>query len=145
MDAPKITKETKNKIRVEFERTSLKERLMTKFVSLNFLKTVVFYIFRLVLLLGISYVILFPFLSKILASFMSPQDFVDVTVKMIPRNPTLNNYWQIIVENNYLSALLNTTLLSLMCAVCQTFICCVIGYGLSKFKFKLTSIMAFFF
>ena len=136
MDAPKITKETKNKIRVEFERTSLKERLMTKFVSLNFVKTVVFYIFRLVLLLGISYVILFPFLSKILASFMSPQDFVDVTVKMIPRNPTLNNYWQIIVENNYLSALLNTTLLSLMCAVCQTFICCVIGYGLSKFKFK---------
>ena len=89
MDAPKITKETKNKIKVEFERTSLKERLMTKFVSLNFVKTVVFYIFRLVLLLGISYVILFPFLSKILASFMSPQDFVDVTVKMIRETPPL--------------------------------------------------------
>ncbi len=114
MDAPKITKETKNKNRVDFERTSLLERLRLKFVSLFFLKTVVFYIFRLVLLIGISYIILFPFLSKIMASFMSPQDFVDVTVKMIPRNPTLNNYWQIIVENNYLGALLNTSLLSLL-------------------------------
>ena len=136
MDAPKIKKESKNKIKVDFERTPLLERLRTKYLSLNFLKTVVFYIFRLVLLLGISYVILFPFLSKIMASFMSPQDFVDVSVKLIPKHPTLNNYWQIIVENNYLTALLNTTLLSLMCAVTQTFICCVIGYGLSKFKFK---------
>ena len=136
MDAPKIKKESKNKIKVDFERTPLLERLRTKYLSLTFLKTAVFYIFRLVLLLGISYVILFPFLSKIMASFMSPQDFVDVSVKLIPKHPTLNNYWQIIVENNYLTALLNTTLLSLMCAVTQTFICCVIGYGLSKFKFK---------
>ena len=136
MDAPKIKKETKNKIKVDFERTSLLERLRLKFVSLFFLKTVVYYIFRLILLIGISYIILFPFLSKIMASFMSPQDFVDVTVKMIPRHPTLNNYWQIIVENNYLGALLNTSLLSLLCALVQTFICCVIGYGLSKFKFK---------
>ena len=38
MNQPKIAKETKNKIRVEFERTSLKERLKAKFLSLFFPK-----------------------------------------------------------------------------------------------------------
>lgn len=64
MDAqPKVMKESKNKIRVEFERTPLKERLKAKFLSLFFLKKVVWYIFRLVLLVGISYIVLFPFFS----------------------------------------------------------------------------------
>lgn len=65
-------KESKNKIRVEFERTPLKERLKAKFLNLNFLTNVVWVIFRLVLLIGISYVILFPFFAKISGSFMSP-------------------------------------------------------------------------
>ena len=52
---PKVQKDTKNKIRVEFERTPLKERLKAKFLSTFFLTKVVFYIFRLVLLIGISY------------------------------------------------------------------------------------------
>ena len=56
---PKVQKETKNKIRVEFERTPLKERLKAKFLSLFFLKKVVWYIFRLLLIVGISYVVLF--------------------------------------------------------------------------------------
>lgn len=134
--APKVTKETKNKIRVEFERTPLLERLKTKYLSMYFLQNVVWTIFRLVLLVGIAYVILYPFFSKISGSFMSKEDFVDVTVKLIPKYPTLDTYVQIITQNNYFSALLNTALLSVLCGITQTFICCLIGYGLSKFKFK---------
>ena len=63
--APAVMKESKNKIKVDFERTPLKERLKAKFGSLFFLQKVVWFIFRLVLLVGISYVILFPFFSKI--------------------------------------------------------------------------------
>lgn len=131
-----IKKETKNKIRVDFDRTSRWTRFRIKYLSTSFLGTVIFKLFRLVLLLGISYVILFPFFSKISSSFMSPSDFVDVTVKMIPKNPTLNTYKQIIRENDYFQALLNTTVLSLLCAVVQTFVCCVIGYGFGKYRFK---------
>ena len=57
-------KESKNKIRVEFERTPLKERLKAKFLNMNFFKNVVVRIFTYVLLIGISYVILFPFLLR---------------------------------------------------------------------------------
>ena len=84
MTSPTIKKETKNKIRVEFERTPLLERLKAKFINLYTVKRVVWYLFRFLLLLGISYVILFPFFTKISSSFMSPEDFVDVTVRLIP-------------------------------------------------------------
>ena len=133
---PKVQKETKNKIRVEFERTPLKERLKAKFLSLFFLKKVVWYIFRLVLLIGISYIVLFPFFTKIAGSFMSPDDFVDVTVRLIPKNFTLDIYKAIWDDLHYLEAFTNTFVLSLSTALLQTFICCFIAYGLAKFKFK---------
>lgn len=141
--APRVMKESKNKIRVEFERTPLKERLKAKFLNLNFLTKVVYVIFRYVLLIGISYVILFPFFAKISGSFMSRDDFVDVTVKLIPRYPTLDTYRAIIRENKYFEALLNTFTLSMMCGLIQTFICCLIGYGLAKFKFKGNKLIFF--
>ena len=134
--APKVTKETKNKIKVEFERTPLWERIKAKVLNLYTLKKVVWYLFRFLLLLGISYVILFPFFSKISSSFMSKDDFVDVTVRLIPKHPTLETYAAIIKDNSYLEALLNTFILSLGCGLIQTFMCCVIAYGLAKFKFK---------
>lgn len=136
-NAPRVTKESKNKIRVEFEgRTPLLERLKSKFLSTYFLTNVVWYLFRLFLLLGVSFVVLFPFFSKIAGSFMSPADLVDPTVAIIAKEPTLEIYKAIIVENHYFSALLNTALLSLSSAILQTFVCMLIGYGLAKFRFK---------
>ena len=64
-EMPHVLKETKNKIRVEFERTPLWQRIKAKFFSTFFLQKVVWYLFRLILLIGISYIILFPFFAKI--------------------------------------------------------------------------------
>ncbi len=133
---PIVRRESKNKIRVDFERTPLKERLKAKFLSVYFLGKVVWWIFRLVLMIGISYIVLFPFISKIAGSVMSPEDFVDVTVRLIPKNFTLDIYRAIIEELNYWSAFRSTFTLSLICAVIQTFICALIGYGFAKFKFR---------
>ena len=133
---PRVKRETKNTIKVDFERTSLWERMKVKYLSVFFLQKVVWVIFRTVLLVGISYVVLFPFLAKITGSFMSPEDFLDSMVKMVPKYPTLNTYRAIIIENEYYRALLNTTLLSFACSILQMFICTFVGYGFSKFKFK---------
>lgn len=140
-NTPKITKESKNKIRVEFERTPLKERLKAKFLNLYFFQQVAWIIFRMVLLVGISYVVLFPFISKIAGSFMSPEDFVDVTVRLIPKNFTLDIYKAVLFELDYREAFANTLLISLLCGLLQTFVCCLIGYGLAKFRFKGNSIV----
>ena len=133
---PKVKRESKNKIRVEFERTPLKERLKAKFLSMFFLKKVVWYLFRLVLLVGISYIVLFPFISKVMGSFMAPEDFIDATVILIPKNWTVDMYKYIFLELDYTSAFLNTLMLAGSTAVLQTFTCAFIAYGLAKFKFK---------
>ncbi len=140
---PRVMKESKNKIRVDFERTPLKDRLKAKFLNMNFIKNVVVKVFTYVLLIGISYVILFPFFAKISGSFMSREDFVDVTVKLIPKYPTLDTYKAIINSNRYFEALINTFVLSVLCGLIQTFMCCFIGYGLAKFKFKGNKIVFF--
>ena len=136
MTPTKVKRESKRRIRVEFERTPLLERLKAKFINGAFLVNIIWFLFRFLLLLGVSYVILYPFYTKIAGSFMSAQDFVDVTVRLIPRHPTLGTYAAIIEDNDYLLAFRNTFLLSTLCAVLQTFICCVIAYGFAKFKFK---------
>ena len=133
---PKITKESKNKIRVEFDRTPLKERLKAKFLNLYFFQQVAWIIFRMVLLVGISYVVLFPFISKIAGSFMSPEDFVDVTVRLIPKNFALDICKAVLFELDYWEAFVNTFIISMLCGLLQTFVCCLIGYGLAKFRFK---------
>ena len=136
MDAPKIKKQSKNKIRVEFDRAPLWERLKGKYFSMTFVKNVVFKIFRLLLLLGVSFVILYPYFSKIADSFKSLYDFQDPTVIYIARQPSLLQYKHIIVSNQYFKALLNTFLISATTALAQTLVCALIGYGLAKFKFR---------
>ena len=136
-----VTKETKNKIRVDFERTPLLERLKAKLINMYTVQRVVWYLFRFILLLGISYIILFPFFSKVASSFMTPEDLVDVTVRLIPKHPTLDTYKAIITGNNYFTALGNTFLLSLISALLQMFVCCFIAYGFAKFKFKGNGIL----
>lgn len=133
---PKVMKETKDKIKVDFERSPLVERLKAKFVSVHFLTSVIWYIFRLLLLIGISYIVLYPFYTKIAGSFMRPEDFVNVTVRLIPTEITLTTYKAIFVGQEYGKAFINTLMLSGSTAIIQTIVCCFIGYGLAKFKFR---------
>ncbi len=132
----------KKEFDVEFEdRTPFWERMKSKYISTAFLSNLIWAIFRYVLLIGIAYVILYPFIAKIAGSFMSRDDFIDVTVKLIPRHPTLATYKAIITENRYFEALWNTTVLSFLCAIVQMASTMVIGYGFAKFKFKGNSIL----
>ena len=101
--APRVKKESKNKIRVEFDRAPLRERLKAKYLNAYFYKKILVAIFRFVLLLGISYIILFPFFSKISTSFMSPKDIMYLklgTIKLIPKYPTTDTWKFLIVENH---------------------------------------------
>ena len=134
---PVITKETKNKISVDYEgKLTFKERLQKKLKASNTWIKAVVNVFRFILMLGVSYVILFPFISKVAGSFMSKSDIVDASVSLIPKAPTLDIYKYIILDNRYFESFFNTLLLSLICALLQTFVACLIGYGLAKFKFK---------
>ena len=140
-DKPKVLKESKNRIKVDFERTDAKTRFKEKYISFFFLTKVVWFVFRLVLLVGISYIVLYPFFTKVAGSFMAPEDFVDVTVRLIPKNWTLDIYKGVLTELNYWEAFGNTLLLSGSCALLQTFVCATIGYGFAKYKFKFNGLI----
>ena len=132
-----LKKISRKEMRIEFEgKVSRGERLRQKVFSWRFVGQVVWAILRYVLLIGISYIILYPFITKIAASFMSPSDFTDQTVKLISRHPSLDQWIFIIKENKYFLALFNTAWISLMCGVLQTLVCALVGYGMAKFKFK---------
>ena len=140
---PAVLKESKNKIRVDFERTSLKTRLKSKFLTLNFATNAVWYIFRLLLLIGIAFVIIQPFITMIVQSIMAPQDFRDLTVVNVPRHFSLEIYKAIFQDAQYIKVFFSTLALSLGTAVLQTFTCCLVGYGLAKFKFRGSKIIFF--
>ena len=132
-----ITKETKNKIRVDYEgKLSFKERLKKKLKTSNTWIKAIVNVFRFILMMGVSFVILYPFFARIAGSFMTKEDVVDSTISLIPKHFTLEIYNALIAENHYVEALLNTIFLSIACALIQTLVACLIGYGLAKFKFK---------
>ncbi len=140
-DRPKVRKETKNKIKVDFDRTPLKDRLKAKYLNFNFVKKLVWAIVRYVLLIGVSYIVLFPFFSKISASFMAKTDFADSTIKLIPKHFTLDIYKGIWLEHKYVEAFFNSFILSFSTALIQTFICSFVAYGFAKFKFRGRKLM----
>ncbi|MBQ2793849.1 MAG: carbohydrate ABC transporter permease [Clostridia bacterium] len=134
---PVVTKETKNRISVDYEgKLSFKERMMHKLKASNTWIKVAISIFRFLIMLGVCFVIVYPFIAMVAGSFMSKEDIIDSTISLIPKHPSLLIYSEIITENHYFEALLNTLLLSLSCALVQTLISCLVGYGLAKFKFK---------
>ncbi|MBE6618334.1 MAG: carbohydrate ABC transporter permease [Ruminococcaceae bacterium] len=140
-NTPKVLKETKGKIQVDFDRTSKWTKFKIKYLSTRFLTQTIFKLFRTIILLGMCYIILNPFFSKIATSFMSPEDFMDVTVKYIPKHATLDTYKQLITENEYFRCVFNTGILSLACAFIQTFVCSLVGYGFAKYKFRGSGIL----
>lgn len=113
----------KNGVKAQFKRKVLSSRF-------------VWSVFRFILLLGLSYVIISPFLQKIAMMFMSVSDLQNPTVWMIPQNPTLDNIRRVIQYGDYVPAFFNSLIISLLCSVLQTFTCCMAGYGFAKFKFK---------
>lgn len=131
------------KIRAQ-EKTPFLMRLRYKYLTLYFAKQLAWALFRFVLLVGISYIILFPYISKIAGSFMSRDDFTNVMVRLIAMNPTLDTYKAIITDNRYFEALFNTTILSVLCGISQTLICSIVGYGFAKFKFRFKKIIFIF-
>ena len=133
---PKIKHESKNRIKVEFDRAPLLQRLKAKFITGNFFAKVIWFLFRFIILLGVSFVIIYPFIAKIAGSIMSESDFIDVTVRLISKAPTLDTYKAIFSELGYWEAFFNTFILSFSCAILQMIVSCLVGYGLAKFKFK---------
>lgn len=98
-------------------------------------------IFRAALLIGLAYVILYPFLYMISMSMRAKDDMFDITVNWIPRHFTFYTIKRIWQAMDYPKTLLNTVFLSGTCALVSAITCSLAGYGMARFKFKGQKIM----
>ena len=96
-----------------------------------------------VLLAGLSYVILYPFLFKILAAFMSKEDLYNSLVDIVPMNWSFENFKYIFENTDFTISLKNTGIYALADAVLATASAALVGYGIAKFKFKGVKLLTF--
>ncbi len=91
---------------------------------------------RFIIIFGLAFIILKPFVYKVLMSFMHPDDLLDTTVWLVPRKGSFYYWLQAIDQLRLPDSLVNTLSLSLAVGALQVISCTMIGYGLARFRFK---------
>lgn len=104
-------------------------------------KNVIFALFRLCVLIGISYVILSPIIEILSNSFFADSDATDPMVYVIPKDPTLEKYSAVIKVMEYWKILGTTLLNDVLLMAIQVLICSMVGYGFARFDFPLKKIL----
>ncbi len=92
-------------------------------------------IFKLVFIVGICYLFLFPVLNMIITSFKTIESAEDPTVIWIPTGLSLDGIkqaWQELKFSQAAPMSLTITIFSTLCALVS---CSLAGYGLARFKF----------
>ncbi len=110
-------------------------------LNMNGLGKFIWMILRFVIIVGIAYMILYPFLVKFVVAFSSTEDIVDNTVMYIPRQGSTYFLERAMLNMNYWKSFINTALLSLFVSIFQLFVASVTGYGFARFKFKGSNLL----
>lgn len=105
-------------------------------VSFEKLKNMAMILFRSILIIGLSFVILYPIIIKVSIAFKHKSDLYDPTVVFIPKNFTLENFQYVIETMNYFQTMLNSFVLSSGTMLLTTISCALAGYGFARFKFR---------
>lgn len=105
------------------------------------LKSFLLSVFRWVVIIGVSYVILSPLIGMLANSFFSESDRLNPMVYLIPIHPTLDNYNLSLLRLDYWSAMSKTMLYSLSLMVIQILVCSMVGYGFARYNFPLKKLL----
>lgn len=93
-------------------------------------------ILRAIIIIGVSYYILYPLLMKVSLAFMDQQDMYDTSVMLVPKHFTLDNIKIVWKHMNYIKS----SSISMAMAVAITFFqlisCTLVAYGFGRFEFK---------
>lgn len=98
-------------------------------------------LFKLIIIVGICYVILGPVLGMISSSFFSNEDNYNPMVYLIPQNPTIERYQMAIKYLNYGKTMTSSLFYSLSLMALQVFVCSMVGYGFARYKFPFKNIL----
>ncbi len=109
---------------------------LASIVNARRMPTYVWQVARIVMIVGISYIILLPLFSKVVSAFMQEVDVTDPTVRWIPKHSTLENLRIAWKYMNYPKSFAMSLLIAVLVSALQLMSCTMIGYGLARFNFK---------
>ena len=98
-------------------------------------------LFRTVILIGLSFVIIFPIFQQISLAFRNPIDVQNPLVIWIPEKWSVVNFEISIKLLKYWTSLWNNIRVSTVCMIGQVFSSVLAGYALSRLKFKGSNII----
>ncbi len=104
-------------------------------------KALLFSVFKFIILLGISFIILGPVISIISKSFFSSSDVYNPSVFLFPIRPTTENYRLSFMRLDYWKTLTSTLIYVLIITLIQVVIASMAGYGFARFDFPLKKLL----
>ncbi|MFP4178119.1 MAG: carbohydrate ABC transporter permease [Acholeplasmataceae bacterium] len=119
------------------QRSKLKKRLFGLYGNDGILFKTILY----VVLIGISFIFLYPLLQMIVTSFMPLTDLVNPSVVWIPRDFTLQNYNRAIDALDAFDALKDSIIVSAVPTFLVVISSAFIGYGFSAYQFPFKRIL----
>lgn len=105
------------------------------------IKNLVMALFRIVVIVGTSYVILSPVIGMIVNSFSSEADAYNPMVYILPHFPTLERYKLVIERMDYFVTLGRDLMYTISLTLIQVFVCSMVGYGFARFDFPFKKLL----
>ena len=93
-------------------------------------------VFRFVVLFGLAFTIVYPFIFMFVTAFRDIVDLDNPSVVWITRHYTLDNFKNFIASVDFGDMMGFTVVISVSCAVLQTFMCAWAGYAFGRFEFR---------
>ncbi len=89
-----------------------------------------------VMLISLCFVYVYPILHMAITSLKSLTDLLDPSVQWLPHEITFSNYTQALDIMGFSDHLMDTLLVTVVPALCQTASCALAGYAFARFRFK---------
>lgn len=128
-----------NMIELLFQKSTLKSDLVRgvncRMLS-KYIKKHLWTITRTLLIIGLSYVLLYPLIYMLSTALRPYEQILDPSVVWIPKSLTLENFRQAARLMRYFTTFANTIKLTVVSSVLTIISCGLAGYGFARFKFK---------
>jgi multiple sugar transport system permease protein len=100
-------------------------------------------ILRLMFLIGLCYIFLFPLIYMVTVALQSPDAVNDPSVVWIPKALTLTSIKDAMAALNYKNSIILSTVISVLSTIATLVSCSLVGYGFSRFNFRFKNIQFF--
>jgi multiple sugar transport system permease protein len=97
-----------------------------------------------ILLIGLAFVFIYPFLFMLVNSFKSYNDLVDITVKWFPKEFTPSNWVVAFISLDFMRTFTNSIIVTFIATFGHLLSCSFIAYGFARFKFRFSGLLFFF-